>query len=135
MASNGFKLDEKNRVSHGMTVPKGYFEAFNATMSSKLPYNPAAENPESLAVQRRTLWQRCRPYVYMAAMFAGVWCMTQMFSLMKTGNGMDIEGNQIITAALSNNDFYDDYIVQSVDEYDLLDGLYTQGVDISQYQF
>jgi hypothetical protein len=58
----------------GFRVPDNYFEQFNARMAKELPEReiPAAVVP--------TRWQRLRPYVYMAAMFAGVWLMMKMFT-------------------------------------------------------
>lgn len=136
METKGFKLDEENKIPHGMTTPPGYFAMFNKAMAQRLPVNPAAENPAGENSHSRTLWQKFGPYISMAAMFAGVWCMTQLFGLMRNdSNSLSIENNQVLTAALSNNDFYTDYVVSSVDEYDLLDVLYEQGVDLTSYNF
>ncbi len=59
------------RVSRhdGMTVPEGYFADFAARMEAAIPERRVAEPPVV-----RSTWQKIRPYVYMAAMFAGIWC-------------------------------------------------------------
>ena len=64
-------LDEIGR-KHGMKVPEGYFADFTEKMVERLPEReiPLPEQP--------TLWLRIRPWVYMAAMFAGVWLMMKM---------------------------------------------------------
>lgn len=54
-------------------VPDGYFETVRIEIESKLPAYPAAPQPERMSV-----WQRVKPYVYLAAMFAGIWCMMKV---------------------------------------------------------
>ena len=61
----------------GMTVPDGYFADFQARMEALLPVNEQAETPREIEAPR-SFWDRVRPFVYMAAMFAGVWCMVKM---------------------------------------------------------
>lgn len=59
-----------------MTVPDDYFENVYKEISSKLP-----EYPQERTAGDLTTWQKLRPYVYLAAMFAGIWCMMQMFHI------------------------------------------------------
>ncbi|MBR2084635.1 MAG: hypothetical protein IJ879_08545, partial [Muribaculaceae bacterium] len=59
----------------GFKVPENYFEDFNKRMTEMLPeveITPVDVKP--------TMWQRVRPLVYLAAMFAGVWCMMSVFN-------------------------------------------------------
>lgn len=60
----------------GFKVPEGYFERFYSEMPGKLP-----ERVEPAPVHVST-WTKIKPYVYLAAMFAGIWCMFKMFHLM-----------------------------------------------------
>lgn len=46
-------------------VPEGYFEHFTEELMSRLP------EKEKTSVHTPTLWEKVRPLVYMAAMFAG----------------------------------------------------------------
>ena len=69
----------------GMTVPDGFFESFAERMASELPSRPEAE-VTPVASRPKTLWGSIRPYVYMAAMFAGIWCMLKMFTMMNPGD-------------------------------------------------
>ena len=55
-------------------MPDGYFEELNVSIMSKLP--PYPEAPRSVDM---SLWQRIKPYAYLAAMFAGIWLMMNMF--------------------------------------------------------
>ena len=54
-------------------APEGYFENFTNDVMSQLP-DVVREN--SISVSR---WQRVRPWVYMAAMIAGVALMLRLF--------------------------------------------------------
>jgi hypothetical protein len=110
----------------GMTVPEGYFEKFAARMDKMLP-----ERPELAAdyVAPRSLWQRVRPYVYMAAMFAGVWCMLKMFTLIGSTETQQFESNPVLAEAFGNETFVNDYVISDVNQWDLYDELMDEGVD------
>ena len=66
-------LDEIGR-KHGMKVPGNYFADFTEKMTESLPER---EFPELV---QPSLWLRVRPWIYMAAMFAGIWLMMKMFT-------------------------------------------------------
>lgn len=68
------KLKEKVGTELPYTVPEGYFESFKSRLMENLP-----DYPEKPVQKRLTTWQRLKPYVYLAAMFAGIWCMMQIF--------------------------------------------------------
>lgn len=122
-------LTKVNR-NDGMTVPDGYFEDFAARMTASLPEREW-EKPQP-KVLPRSMWQKIRPYVYLAAMFMGVWCMMKMFDLMRTdSNGLSIENNPVMTAALGNDNFINDYFINEgeVSDYQLMEALYETGLD------
>ena len=68
------KLKEKVGTKIPYSVPEGYFKSFKANLMEQLP-----EYPEKPREVKLSVWQRIRPYVYLAAMFAGIWCMMQIF--------------------------------------------------------
>ena len=68
------KLLEKFGRKGCWKVPDGYFEAFPGKMLEKLPEVPARPRPQPASV-----WTRVRPYLYLAAMFAGIWMMMKIF--------------------------------------------------------
>lgn len=112
----------------GMTVPDGYFADFLKRMEAELPPNEAAERPAVLDAPR-SFWQRVRPYVYMAAMFAGVWCMVKMFTMMGTGNvDLSIENNEVLTSALSDDNFVYEYLRDEISERELLEEMYLDSI-------
>jgi len=108
----------------GMSVPDGYFESFTSRMSAMLPERPELEHPETIDTSPRTLWERVRPYVYMAAMFAGVWLMLQMFSMMSSPRKLaPMDDNLIIANALSSDEFLMDYLYDDIDDWSLVNDM------------
>ena len=108
------KFADKIGRDTGMRVPEGYFDSFREAMMSSLPPYPKA--PEA---QKLTLWQRVKPYVYMAAMFAGIWCMMKMFHMsMENAGVLDAPSSEVV-AAIQNPDVYDYYM--EVDDSDMSD--------------
>lgn len=125
--------DILKQIGHrdGMTVPEGYFADFAARMASSLPVTPFEESAKVPAIPiRRTFWQKVRPYVYMAAMFAGVWCMMKMFAQLTTPS-YTFEPSPVMADALNNEIFVNDYIMINVDDWELMDEMIEDGIDIS----
>lgn len=116
--------------SAGMSVPDGYFEDFAQAIMSKLPYREELENPAAVeeAERPRTLWQKARPYVYMAAMFAGVWCMLQIFTSLSAGHSLKpMSDNPVLAKALSSDEFMKDYIYDDLNSWEILDEMMEDG--------
>lgn len=116
-------LGKVNR-REGMTVPEGYFDDFTAKMISSLPEKQkAAEISE-----RQRLWFRVRPYAYMAAMFAGIFCMMKMFDMMRSPSAdLNIDNYPAVTAAIDNG-VLDNDIINSVDDNEIIESLYETGL-------
>ena len=98
----------------GFKVPENYFADFNKRMTEMLPdveITPVDVKP--------TMWQRVRPLVYLAAMFAGVWCMMSVFNHFGTGN---IDNVRAVAEKLSDDKGnVEDFIMSgSVSDYDIL---------------
>lgn len=72
------KEEEKLIATFGrktpFTVPDGYFESVRNEIEASLPAYPEKPKREDM-----TTWQKLKPYVYLAAMFAGIWCMMKVF--------------------------------------------------------
>ena len=69
----------------GFKVPENYFDDFNKKMAAMLPdveITPVDVKP--------TMWQRVRPLVYLAAMFAGVWCMMSVFTHLNGSSNLGV---------------------------------------------
>jgi hypothetical protein len=102
-------------------------------MASELP-----DKQPAVVEMPRSLWQKTRPYIYLAAMFAGIWCMLQMFAMMG-GTGVSgaitPDNNPVLADAIENDSFMDDYYYMAVDEYDLYDDLYAAGMDWNKFMY
>ncbi len=136
MAQSSENILEKARrsglavPSAGMKVPAGYFDDFARQMDSLLPYRAEIENPQEVdrAMQPRTFWQKVQPYVYMAAMFAGVWCMLQMFASIGRHTSLSpMDSNPVLAKAFDNDQFMNDYIYDDINSWDLFDEMVEDG--------
>ena len=99
----------------GFKVPENYFEDFNKRMADMLPdveITPVDIKP--------TMWQRVKPLVYMAAMFAGVWCMLHVFSIFTDTSNLN--GVRAVAEKLHDDkNNVDDFIMSgAVSDYDIL---------------
>lgn len=119
--------DILSKIDHqsGMTTPDNYFNDFCRQMAAKLPEQPW-EKAEP-RVMPRSFWAKVRPYVYMAAMFLGIWCMMKTFDLMRGDVPISVEKNTQLMSAISNDSFFNDYCTPSLNETDIYDDLYNQG--------
>lgn len=70
------KQDILSRIGResGFKVPENYFEEFTSKLEKEL------SNHEIIPPVKSSFWNRVRPYVYMTAMFAGIWCMMWVFN-------------------------------------------------------
>lgn len=129
MKENNDILERFSGRNAGMTVPEGFFENFNKKMAESLPKQPwEDDNVEKTKILPRSRWQVIRPYVYLAAMFMGIWCMMKMFNLMQSPSSVsEFETNAILMSAIDNDAFYYDYCVSSISEADMYDELYETG--------
>ena len=94
----------------GFKVPEHYFDDFNKRMAESLP-----EVKITPVDARPSMWVRVRPYVYMAAMFAGIWCMMNF-------NGESSRQQQAcqISAGVQNERNADEVIMQGdVSDFDI----------------
>ncbi len=97
--------DILEKVGHqtGYTVPEGYFDNVRSKILQNLPeYQEARPEPISR-------WKRIQPYLYMAAMFAGIWCMMKMFHMMTTTDLSLDNPPESIALAMADADHSDWY--------------------------
>ena len=79
------KIDKSNPFK----VPDNYFENFNKEIMKNLPEK---EYPKPIKV---TMWDRVKPWVYLAAMFAGLY-VTINFVLTKS-SGVNTNTEPVVT--------------------------------------
>lgn len=92
-------------------VPEGYFDSFRSNLMNSLP-----EYPEKPKVVKLSRWQRIKPYVYLAAMFAGIWCMMQIFHHVSTA---EQNKEERMLAFAETELYYDDMYLDSYSGEDL----------------
>ena len=137
MAQNSEKFSLEGRPrTDGMTVPEGFFADFAERMTAMLPERPELESPSAAAraaasamSRRARLWAMARPYVYMAAMFAGVWCMLHLFNILSSPAVMgSMDTNPVVAEAFSNDSFVRDYVYDDISQWDIIDEMVSDGV-------
>lgn len=118
----------------GMKVPEGYFADFASRMAKELPAQDF-ENEQSPKVLPRSRWQQMRPYIYLAAMFMGIWCMMKMFNLMQpTDTNLSIDSNPTLISALNDDSFAEDfYYEEYIDDSEILEDMYDEGMSTSDF--
>ncbi|MBD5230662.1 MAG: hypothetical protein HDS66_00625 [Bacteroidales bacterium] len=100
------RLKEKIGTEAGFKVPEGYFDEIYAKISESLPERKAP------APLKLSTWQRLKPYVYLAAMFAGIWCTLKMVSIIgdrapEVGNVSLDNPPALVAQAIQNEDVVD----------------------------
>ena len=85
-------------------VPEGYFEQFSDSLMSHLP----EQETSTLVVKEPSLWDKVKPWVYMAAMFAGAALIIRTASGQRADDTTDSEVQEM------------EYISEAVD-YSMLD--------------
>lgn len=114
MKNDDSTLLNKYGKDPGFKVPENYFADFNQRMAEMLPdveITPIDAKP--------TMWQRLKPLVYMAAMFAGVWCMMSVFS--HFSNTSSLQSIKAVAEQLYDDNNVDEFIMSgSVSDYDIL---------------
>ena len=68
------KILQKIGKKNPFTVPENYFDDFTQELMDKLPAKEAV-----LQTEAPTLWQRVKPWLYMAAMFCGIMLSVRIF--------------------------------------------------------
>lgn len=99
----------------GFKVPEGYFEEFNERMVQMLPEVEITD-----VDAKPSLWVTIRPYVYMAAMFAGVWCMMKVFNGFNKNISVEQRVSEIATSIYMDNNA-DEFIMSGgASDFDIM---------------
>lgn len=93
------QLKGKYGTDTGFSVPEGYFDELRVQVMQKLP--PYPDSPKYVEL---SLWQRLKPYVYLAAMFAGIWLMMNVFHHVSGYGALSLENPpEAIASALASD--------------------------------
>lgn len=100
----------------GFKVPQGYFEDLTARVMNRLPEVEITDVDAT-----PTLWMRVRPYVYLAAMFAGVWCMMTIFNRYNGTADGSLQRMAAVAADVTEASNADDFLLMTgFDDYDII---------------
>lgn len=67
-------------------VPEGYFAQMMTEVEGKL-----SDQPQEQRYVEMTRWQKLKPYVYLAAMFLGIWVMMNVFGRVMTNRELNLD--------------------------------------------
>lgn len=125
------RLNERFGRDAGFRVPEGYFESVFAQIAENLP--APAERP---SVPQLSLWQKIRPYVYMAAMFAGIWCMMKVFHTMASGDTLNLDTPpEAVALAMADPNAIDSYLPESYEsDFELEEMVLSQYDDMDKFK-
>ena len=101
------RLKDKYGNRSPFRMPEEFMDEFCSRVSASLP-EPAVERN----VREISRWQRLKPYIYMAAMFAGIWCMMKIFTDVSSNRTLSIENPPAHIAALMEADSDAEYQAQ-----------------------
>ncbi len=105
---------EKVGRQTGYTVPDNYFDSVRSKILENLP-EYKEKKPEKLSV-----WRKVQPYIYMAAMFAGIWCMMKMFHMMTTTDLSLDNPPESVALAMASADHSDWYAPSDNADFDVI---------------
>ena len=97
-------------------APEGYFELVQEQILSQLP------EKESRKPQVVSLWERMKPWVYMAAMFTGIMLMVNIFVDRRETNG--IFSKDVNSISISEIDDLNSYYEEKMADASYQDVLY-----------
>ncbi len=96
------KLEEIDKAENPFKVPENYFALLNEEIMSRLP------EKEYVAPPPVTLWDKVKPWVYMAAMFIGIYITVNYLT-------RDTDKKQLITEQSATNEIISE--LETVDNY------------------
>ncbi|HPX98409.1 MAG TPA: hypothetical protein PK938_00830 [Bacteroidaceae bacterium] len=104
---------EKYSGRRPFTTPEGYFENLTDSIMAVLPQE---ESGQENAV-KVTMWMRVRPYVYMAAAFAGIFfCVRLALGITSKDDNMQIAQTEEMT--IYTDEYIDSFLETAmIDDY------------------
>ena len=108
------QLMAKYGKDSGMKVPEDYFAGLQHNIMASLPpYQKAAK------VASLSRWHRMKPYLYLAAMFCGIWLMMKVFHTATQPISMNLDNPpEALVEMLDGGWDYDVHYVPYMPEFD-----------------
>ena len=123
------KLNKLNEIdkTNPFTVPENYFARFNEEIMNRLP------EKEIIKPTTVSMWDRAKPWVYMAAMFLGIFFTIQLLTR-NSENQQQNSANQVAT--IQSTQFTDDYWSKvQISEEEFYQYLEDQLVKVGYYDY
>ena len=99
----------------GMRVPDGYFEFLENSIMKSLPAYPEAPKRNNMS-----RWQRVKPYVYLAAMFCGIWLMMKVFHTATQPMSLSLDNPPAALVEMLDDGFdFENHYLQYYPDYDV----------------
>lgn len=122
------KLDDIDKTKNPFKVPENYFANFNEEIMNRLP-EKEIQKPKTVS-----MWEKAKPWIYMAAMFIGMYFMINFLTKNTNNEQLTSQSNQQTligdtptdqywsTVQISEEEFYQYLESQLVEEgyYDLM---------------
>lgn len=105
-------------------VPENYFSELNDSIMANLP------EKEAPVVEVVTMWDKVKPWLYMAAMFFGLFFTIRLITTSTQPNSTNAEENTASTITSSQQNYWNDV---SISEEEFFDYIETQFVDEDYY--
>ncbi len=103
--TNDKQLKEKLGTENPFTVPEGYFEQFTQQLMDNLP-EPEIDDAET---EHIGVWQKIRPWFYLAAMFCGI-ALGLRYMLSISDTPSDTFDTMTTVDTNVENNYYDEYL-------------------------
>ena len=107
------QLISKYGKESGMKVPEGYFPDLEKRIMASLP--PYKQKQDIVEFSR---WQRVKPYVYLAAMFCGIWLMMKVFHTATQPLSMSLDNPPSALVEMLEGEFDYDFRYMYDENYD-----------------
>lgn len=105
-------------------VPENYFSELNDSIMANLP------EKEAPVVEVVTMWDKVKPWLYMAAMFLGLFFTIRLITNSTQPNSSNARENTASTITSSQQNYWNDV---SISEEEFFDYIETQFVDEDYY--
>ena len=112
------QLISKYGKDPGMKVPENYFSDLERDIMASLPAYPKAKTIPDISK-----WQRIKPYVYLAAMFCGIWLMMKVFHTATQPMSLSLDNPPAALVEMIDDgmDYDVHYLPYMIDDFDLDD--------------
>lgn len=119
------QLINKYGKDSGMRVPKDYFPDLEERILKALPAQTVNRKAPEL-----TRWQKIKPYVYLAAMFCGIWLMMKVFHTATQPMSMSLDNPpEALVELLDGGMDYDTHYLPYMPDFDIDDEEFIMSYD------